>query len=293
MGITTRTLTITLALATVLLAAASVSAQTCGDADGNGNVTVSDGVQALRAAASLSSSCDASCDLDGGGTVTISDGVNILRKAAGLSVNSACDFTSQDTNDVVTPSLSIFDGITKVPGIGSAGALAAGTPDCDNTDGSVEITEVPNGGVATFDNCRIAGTILDGTISRATLAQGVLLGFDGFKTTHVKNGKSLTFNGTLGVESLQVGRRITGKINVDSSEQGAFTLEFQRILLIAGSPRQGSLIYDLTKSDSDRIARIKIDFSDADELPVTVELRNGQIRHFTLDRATRIVGFPG
>jgi uncharacterized delta-60 repeat protein len=63
----------------------------CGDADRNGTVTVTDGVQALRAAAGLSGVCVATtCDVDGNGDVTVTDGVNILRTAAGLRVDLRC-----------------------------------------------------------------------------------------------------------------------------------------------------------------------------------------------------------
>lgn len=63
----------------------------CGDADLSGAVTVTDGVQVLRAAAGLSSSCTLQrCDVDGSGSITVTDGVNVLRNAAGLSAISAC-----------------------------------------------------------------------------------------------------------------------------------------------------------------------------------------------------------
>jgi hypothetical protein len=67
----------------------------CGDADGNGSVSVTDGVQVLRAAAGLSSRCAmnaAACDIDGSGTITVTDGVNVLRLAAGLPVDLHCPF---------------------------------------------------------------------------------------------------------------------------------------------------------------------------------------------------------
>jgi len=80
----------TLAMA-VVLAAPAVAADRCGDADGNGAVTVTDGVQTLRAAAGLASSCTlARCDLDASGGVSVTDGVNVLRAAAGLAVNLGC-----------------------------------------------------------------------------------------------------------------------------------------------------------------------------------------------------------
>ena len=64
----------------------------CGDADGSGVVTVSDGVNVLRAAAGLASTCAtaAVCDVDGSGAVSVSDGVNVLRAAAGLSAGLTC-----------------------------------------------------------------------------------------------------------------------------------------------------------------------------------------------------------
>ena len=46
-----------------LLAGAALAV--CGDADGDGEITIVDGVQALRAAAELSSVCNADCDVDG------------------------------------------------------------------------------------------------------------------------------------------------------------------------------------------------------------------------------------
>ncbi len=63
----------------------------CADADASGTVTVSDGVQTLRAAAGLSSVCEpARCDVDGNGTISVTDGVNVLRLAAGLPVSANC-----------------------------------------------------------------------------------------------------------------------------------------------------------------------------------------------------------
>jgi hypothetical protein len=63
----------------------------CGDADGSGSVTVTDGVQVLRAAAGLDSPCTAArCDVNGNGSITVTDGVQVLRDAAGLPTTPAC-----------------------------------------------------------------------------------------------------------------------------------------------------------------------------------------------------------
>ncbi len=64
---------------------------TCGDADGSGAVTVTDGVQTLRAAAGLTSPCTlATCDVNGSGAITVTDGVSVLRGAAGLPLGGTC-----------------------------------------------------------------------------------------------------------------------------------------------------------------------------------------------------------
>jgi hypothetical protein len=70
------------------------SGTTCGDADGSGSVTVTDGVQTLRAAAGLSSPCTLGrCDVNGSGTITVTDGVQVLRGAAGLPLGGSCAAT--------------------------------------------------------------------------------------------------------------------------------------------------------------------------------------------------------
>jgi hypothetical protein len=278
-----------MALMLMGIAAGSASAQSCGDADANGNVTVSDGVQALRAAAALSSICAAACDVDGNGAVTVSDGVSILRKSAGLAINEACDFTGEEANAVVDPSLSVFDGMTKIPGIGGASAFAAAGPDCDN-DGTVQLQQSNNAVVLTFTNCQIGGNILDGQISRVVLGDRFALGFEDFEITRTKTGRSLTFDGQLGIADENQGTRINGTLAVASSEGAAFSLNFTRILLIGdGSVRQGTLDYDLTKTTVGKIARIQIVFDTSDELHVTVTLRNQQVRSFLLDRDTHLL----
>jgi hypothetical protein len=81
-----------LTVALMLLAASfAVAQERCGDADGNGSVSVTDGVQTLRAAASLPSSCTpVRCDVNDDGAVSVTDGVNVLREAAGLAPPLTC-----------------------------------------------------------------------------------------------------------------------------------------------------------------------------------------------------------
>lgn len=279
-------------LAAVMAAIAATSApawaETCGDASNDDLVSVTDGVQALRAAADLSSTCEEGCDVDGNGTVTVSDGVNILRKAVGLPIVDACDFTAQEANGSVNPSLSIFDVMSKVPGIGSASASAAAAP-CEN-DGTVATTPVGNAqSVTTFTNCLIQGAILDGTTARAVLGQGVALGFQDFSITKVATGKTLNISGQLGVTAATNGKRIVGKLTV-TRPNGGFTLDLERILLTGdGSVRQGVLTLDFSQTTEGKILGIRITFDDGDELPVTAQLRNQKVRQFLLLRATRLL----
>lgn len=70
---------------------AMARAETCGDANGNGTITVTDGVQVLRAAAALSSDCtNERCDVNASGAVTVTDGVAVLQAAAALPITLTC-----------------------------------------------------------------------------------------------------------------------------------------------------------------------------------------------------------
>jgi hypothetical protein len=72
-------------------------AQSCGDANGDGRLTVSDGVDVLRASAGLASSCSVGiCDVDGSGTINVTDGVVVLRVAADLPGDLACKLGPRD-----------------------------------------------------------------------------------------------------------------------------------------------------------------------------------------------------
>ena len=146
------------------------SAPTCGDPDSDGQTTVADGIQTLRAAALLSSSCvNATCDLDGSGSVNVNDGVNVLRKAAGLSAPNACLGSLEcDASCVQAQAGSVVARIQGALEIGVAAlpasaAVIAGTTPCpdggfsmgdENGFTDVECREgdlVSNGSVAFSD----------------------------------------------------------------------------------------------------------------------------------------------
>ncbi len=88
---TVRLLVAAATIATAVLAPPpSARAQICGDADDSGSITVTDGVNVLRAAAALGACEPTRCDVDGNGSVTVTDGVNVLRAAAGLGNPTGC-----------------------------------------------------------------------------------------------------------------------------------------------------------------------------------------------------------
>lgn len=90
-------------------AASTAQAQVCGDADGNGQVSVTDGVNVLRAVAGLPSACTvAACDTNGDRIIAVTDGVQVLRAVAALSSNCSA------VDDITELTTSVFGGIRKV-----------------------------------------------------------------------------------------------------------------------------------------------------------------------------------
>ena len=175
-----------------------------------------------------------------------------------------------------------------MPGIGAGAAAAAG--ECEN-DGTIETLQSGATSAATFNECQIQGAILNGTISRAVFSQAAVVALDGFQVTRIKTGKTLSFSGQLSLTVVTGGKRLVGTLTVTTESFGTFTIQFERILLAGdGSVRQGRLIYDLTKSDSEQIAGIVISFDeDGDDLPVGVALRNKKVKQFLLNRGTRLL----
>ena len=141
--VTTRGVLRALAVATVVGLHAATALAVCGDANGDGRVSVSDGVQTLRAAAGLSSRCDDKCDLDGNGKITVSDGVNVLRKAAGLTAVEACPNDTDQVTSLIGHTLDLFGPLTKIGALGPTPA-GASSP-CDNPDGGFQVPVAVDG----------------------------------------------------------------------------------------------------------------------------------------------------
>lgn len=161
-----------LALASVVAlgAAGTGHAQVCGDADGDGMVTDTDGVNALRAAAQLSTLCTLdACDVNADGMLTDTDGVLILRIAASLPVAAHCVPVSDDPVDArvallverVSPFLeNAFDFVPQLTNPASNDVIP-----CDNfDDGDIEIETDEGETLVTYTSCRLGQRFLDGDV---------------------------------------------------------------------------------------------------------------------------------
>jgi hypothetical protein len=186
----------------LLLLLSTAGAQVCGDADGNGSVTVTDGVQTLRAAASLSTSCTlARCDVDGNGNITVTDGVDVLRKAADLSAPSACPSATSEgvaeTVDTVLPFLVFGFAFASDVNAGAAALPADDEDPCP--DGGVRSKRFISAGILNvdFDACRYSSPGL----GRFEFERGVSINFLrsqvalSVEVTDLDNGRVVDFEG--------------------------------------------------------------------------------------------------
>ncbi len=169
---TMRTMCAPIAAVLLALSPSVTLAQLCGDADGDGTVGINDGVQTLRSAAFLSSTCSANvCDVTGDGDVNLVDGINVLRAAASLSSQHVCPsevtgfVNGVEGSDGTDSSLDI--GVAPVPG--------AGAPETINDvegDTNVEGGE-SNSVTVTYDTGAGAGAGIAGAAGEQSLIVGV------------------------------------------------------------------------------------------------------------------------
>jgi len=258
-------------------AATAAEAQVCGDANGDGRVSVSDGVQALRAAADLPSICNTACDVDGNGAVSVTDGVNILRKAAGLAIVEACP-AGDPTASIIGNTVDLFGPLTKVGAFG-AGAAEAVTPQgslspCDNPEGGFQ--ESVSG--FTFDDCVIDGVTFQGFLSRG----GATLGFDGLSVA--RRGDVLSLLGTLNVTQVQGNSQVSGFLAGESLLLGSYSILFQQVLSDSdGQTLAGDIVFDTTDADLDDVAGIRVTLTGGTNLPVVLTFDDQSTQDFIYD----------
>ena len=247
----------------------------CGDATGDGEVTVSDGVQALRAAADLSSLCDDRCDVDGNGAITVSDGVNVLRLAAGLSSIQNCPDTADRVASVIGHTLGVFGPIVKAGAVGAA-ATAAAAP-CENPGGQVQHTA--SGFV--FDQCVIDGVDVTGFLGAPGDGS---LDFSSITFKPAASSDTLTLVGNLSVGDAGGNPELTGQLQASTPILGSYVVTFQQVVTgPQGGTLAGALSFDLADANIQNVRGLDVTLTGGTNLPVTVTFANGTSRNFGYD----------
>ncbi len=247
----------------------------CGDANGDGDVTVSDGVQALRAAAGLSSVCTEDCDVDGSGNVTITDGVNILRSAAGLTSVQNCPGEDDRVSSLIGHTLDIFGALVKV---GAVGPTPAGSiSPCDNPDGGFQQTS--DGFV--FDDCEFGEVSFTGFLGQGDGS----LGFSNLQIT--RRGDVLTLGGTLFLDNSGENPQLSGQLDAETPILGAYVITFEQVATDGqGNTVDGALDFDVSDADIENVVRVRVTLTGGTTLPVVVTFADDTTDNFTYDTDT-------
>jgi hypothetical protein len=258
--------------AAAVVGTAAVALAVCGDANGDGNVTVSDGVQTLRAAAGLSSACGQDCDVDGSGSVTVSDGVNVLRKAAGLAVVEACP-DGDPVSSLIGHTIDVFGPLTKIGAVGGASA-AGGTSPCDNPGGGFQQTASG----FTFDDCRIGNVTFTGFLG----TNDGQLSFDDLVVA--RRGDQVSFAGLLSVGESGGDPQLNGVLNGDSRQLGTYVVFYQGVVTGAqGQTLGGELVFDTSEADLGDVVEVRVTLTGGTSLPVLVTHADDSTENFFYD----------
>jgi hypothetical protein len=239
---------------------------------------VSDGVNVLRQAAGLSSTCtvnESLCDVDGNGSVTVTDGVIVLRSAAGLSASLSCPGVAQAVAPVIGQVQQLLEiGIGFVPGNSSSNVSAA-TVACDS--GTVD--SEPS--VAVFNQCVFGQLQFDGSISATSSSVAF-----SFRLTILTTGAFLDLSGNLGLVGAGL---VAGTIDVSSSEFGGFSIAFRDVSLqlsTLGTPQSGSIVLF---ANLPGIQSIQETFDGTNPVAVLVTLDDQSVQTFQFDPVTGLL----
>jgi len=271
----------TVVVCLLLACSAAAEAQVCGDADNSGAVTVTDGVQALRAAAGLSSTCDtnANCDVDGNGSVSVTDGVNILRKAADLPIIEACaGALDNQLETVLRSTVPIFGSLTKIA-VPTAAAAEIQVFECENEGGTFEV-DTETGEIFFFD-CDLAGLNYDGSIGFDASTNTVFFEID---FTDLATDEFFSFSAELSSRFEGDNVVVDGPFEFFSSEVGDFALTLEDVTVDPNANLiGGSVLFDASGSDIEGVAALRVEFTPSTVLPVQVIFDDQSTQDFTFD----------
>lgn len=263
----------------------------CGDVDDNDTVTVTDGVQVLRAAAGLSSDCtEEICDADVNGTIGVTDGVIILRKAAGLQITQNCIPDEGNINQQVAYILQFSQPLVSalLPTIiQHRNETVDNEFTCDNgEDGIYSVTYTDGQQDADFSDCFVDNAILNGTAENSNddPILSVELG-------DARNDDTIGFegNGLLGV-NVEGGIKYSGRLDASPfferfDETSDFLLVIQNLSVGAtGYPLGGSLSYEFNEdSGVTGIRRAQVFFDGSNLARVLVTFSDGSFKYYRFE----------
>ena len=226
---------------------AAAAPQVCADADGNGHVTVSDGVNMLRAAAELSSTCVLQvCDVNLDGKITVSDGVIALREAAELQGASNC--SAAQLSQVVQDVRAILETGIGIPGV-STSQISRDTLVCDG-GGSLTV----NGDRADYAGCIVGGFQYTGSFFiRQDPGGTITLVTTQFVIVDLSTGETdvLTGSLTVGLDSFD-NPVVSSQLGITSTVLGAFSLALNQVTLdlSSGAITSGSVGIDVVNGQA-------------------------------------------
>ncbi|MEB2286178.1 MAG: hypothetical protein B6D46_00150 [Polyangiaceae bacterium UTPRO1] len=260
-------------------AAAPVAAAICGDADGNGTVSVSDGVQTLRAAAGLQSTCTpAVCDVDGSGAITVSDGVSVLRKAAGLAVIENCGGAAAQPATVLRELQPLFK-------YGLAFATGAPVHSCANApDGEIDVETDEDGTTTSFYGCRVDDVSLFGDV---TVGGGTLTFYLLEADTADEEDFIADYDGVLTLGGSGGARRLDGTVDVTTDSADDLTVTLANVIVTGGVLMGGTARVDLGDSGiADSYTRLDLVFDGSGVAGVVATQADSTTRSLRFDIAT-------
>jgi hypothetical protein len=265
----------------------------CGDVDDSKTVTVTDGVQVLRAAAELSSDCTLPvCDADVNGEIGVTDGVIVLRKAAGLTITDDCipddgrpglqlSHLVQATQPLVSSVLATM--LQHVTDTVDGNSFA-----CDNgEDGTYDIAFSDGEQDTSFSDCLVGNTLINGDIENAN--DDPILSVE---IGDVRTDETIAFEGTdgsalLGINTVD-GVKYSGRLDASPSfadDTSDFLLVVQNLQVSAsGFPAGGFLQFVLTEdSNVTGVHEIKVFYDGSNLARVLVTFTDGSFKNYKFD----------
>lgn len=283
-----------LGLATAARPASAQIFKICGDVDDSKTVTVTDGVQVLRAAAELESECTPEiCDADVSGTIGVSDGVIVLRKAAGLDITENCipddgrislllNYLIKSTQPVVSEVLGTL--------VQHKNELLDHTFSCENgEDGTLDLTASDGQLDGSFTDCVIKSSMVNGDVenaNRAPLFTGVDVNAPGSEdvitfTSH--NDFSL-----IGLNTTN-GFKVSGVLDAEPSfggfDVGLYLVELRSVEFSStGALLAGSMKLDFdADSNVTGINEAVVVYDGSNLAHVIVTLSDGSVRNYKFE----------